>query len=545
MENKSDRMWTFLKLFRRSVNPNISIFNRQFIVNSLWIFKKLKEINESKNPFSLNEELIEYFISIVDEDLLLSDEYKVTFINFLNSSKNNDVRKWDFTQINDALTNIDVFGKDSYVKEAERRIYAVFKSFIVDYYASSTKLYEIQKYIDVYISTRVDIGFSIELMESFIRREETYLKYNRNKDFFSAFFAKFSMRNITKKETYSIFIPLKASKIFKNNFRKESISQNVKFVWYSYPEKMMISPIHSLTSKFDKESLYFAIENVDGIDWINTANKVVWEKASTYISILKTYSFDVDIDRTTPCIVLKNIQKGSKVEVMTFNFNLLEEKSILFGKKNSLEAMKNMKRGVHGDISSKIKSYLRAKTEFETSHNPIERINLASRLMELFLKIPYKRQYGGNTKFKELHKQIKLATTPLLYEHRLNVFLSNYSSLSRIFLFKNINNTNLSNGERSLMIKNNLNMIKNTKLKKINTNNWDRNIISELIGTYKMPKKTRIKFECFLEFICIVNSNTRNKQEHNKSTYNLKNILIAESVEAIFSTLSRKKYLKI
>ena len=538
---EEDRKWTIIKLFKRLLHFNTSVFDRQFLMDPIWLIQKIGYYFKDKEiQFEFSSEEIHYIKELIENDPILKKKQKEIINQKIDLSKKKR-RNETNNLFDEILKEInDLKSSNSYYKKIEDKTKKIINEFIENPHISEN-IYKIKNIIGLFISTRINLGFSTELMNDFIKRERKYLEKDKSKVFLENFWEKFKYKNVFKKEKYSIFIPINTKKEHFHDLKRININ-NVKICWYSYPESKMNSPINKLTKNFKKDTLYLAFEEKEGIDWITLTNKILWEKAVNFMAIINMYSIHITFDTSSPLIVLKNLKnKKSKVEEYFWKLNINLETDTLFSKKaiNSYQILDN---GLFKEKTSKFKSFLRAKFEFEKSINPIERINLSSRALELYCKYPFKRAYGNETKFETIRNTINKSLNTLIYNHNSNIIWRNFKDLCNY-----LDEKNLLKSSNHYDIKKLIKKIKNIDkdfIKNIE-NMWSKNLIKELKGISRLPKKTKNKFKSFLNLSSLIITIDRNKQIHNKSSYKLKEIMLSEIVDSILSASAKKDFFEL
>lgn len=538
-----EKEWIILKLFQKYCSWHSSLYQREFLIDALEIVKfvvSLKNEDVSSFPRSVlwywDKKIQESKGLKVDDKIFFKEEIRRAFTNNKVDISNKNDCKMDLINYDgweEIYTRISSLKSvDSYHNKIEQEM----KNAYVDFGNGTLKVLELDLLIKEFISSRLSLQYSLNKISNVVKFLRKSLDENEGFEKALKNFIHFlSVKNVFKKEKYKIFVPISISNFDSNLVRglvRNFNTANFKVLHYSGVEEEIKKLNHKIVKDFDKECLYFSFFEVEGVDIENEAYKIVFEKSAFYASLLSTFGMDTKIKHESPIITFKqkgpNDAKVNGLKISKTSFVEIENSPSL---KKAIFGLQNFNEGLFGETSKNKKGFLVAKADFSASWNPLEKTHLANRLTELYLKSDYKKGYGGLKKFQAFeHKVANKVWKSLLWSHTNYLYLSNYSAIE----YDNSKpiNTNLSNFEKIDVVKKWINNHGNSAdIKSL----WLKHFWNEIKFLEKMSPNAKSQFIGYIHFVFLYVHFKRNAFVHSSTVYNLRDALLAESLEAFLS----------
>lgn len=431
-----EKEWIIIKIFQKYCSYHSSLYQREFLIDALEIIKFINSL-KNENSVIIPKSIIWYWNDKIKKSIGLKDDLKNFFCGELAKimQPNSSLRDMDFeqwalrTEQASSLTS-----EYSFHKVVEHKI----KDVYINFGTGMLNTLELELTIKEYISSRLSLQYSLKRINDLLQGLKLSLYSNESfEDKLKEVYDLLSSKNLRKKENYKIFVPV-SIKVQNSkglsNLKSQFMTENFSILRYSDVEKEIIKINHFVVKDFNKDCMYFAFSDVEGVDLETETYKIVFEKSAFYSSLLESFNVEAKIIFDSPVITYKKTQNNHKINGIKIRNTSFVEIEHNATEKWAIEALKLFQNGEFGERTKNKKGFLISKANFASSNNPLEKVHLANRLTELYLKSDFKRGYGGMTKFEAFEEKVaNKIWNSLLKTHKNYILLSNYSEIANHF----------------------------------------------------------------------------------------------------------------
>lgn len=537
--NLVDRKWFVLKKLIRYSSVKISLFDRNFVATPIYVLRQVVQCQKNERVKTLSEDLFYFWYKTINEDIILSKNLISKFNAMFEEMKINLRSELAVKIASELVDAIELKGYYDYFIKVDVKFLVSVKKFLSSESISDSEINLLEKMVKAFISTKLMLGFSLETFDRYL--SDAKEKISKGDDnFLEHFFNKFKSQNVFNKEKYDVFIPLNVDH---KRFYKEieifnySIEQ-FKFVKYSTLEKSIGKTTWAIVKDFKKDDVYIHFEDVFAVDEHTCVMKVLYEKAFQIVSVAKMNGIQIDVDIDFPIVIAKHLTSGQKKINGMFHYkNVYFETDQLKPYKTSKIALSNIFKGTfEGPMNERVRGFITARMDFESSQNMTQKPYFAYRVSELFCKMPYKTGCGGRTLYEEFNLRVsKQIPKELLIKHKYHVILSNLSSLTKAVEWYDFDREKILNESTLLGKLDQLLSELTNKYSKLST--WDKRVVDECRALDDFSDDELKSFSGYIDSINLWVSELRHLSTHSPhSPYDLVSVLVSETLDAFIST---------
>lgn len=534
-----EKEWVIVKIFQKYCSHHSSLYQREFLIDALEIIKFINSL-KNENLGILPKSIIWYWNYKIKKSIGLKDDLKKFFCGELSKimQPNSSIKNVDFEEWGAKTEQVNSLTSDySFHKVIENKI----KDIYINFGNGLLNTLELELIIKEYISSRLSLQYSLKRIGDLLKGLKFSLHNNENfEDKLKEVYDLLSAKNLKRKENYKIFVPVSIrvqNPKGLSNLKDQFKTDNFSILRYSDVEKEIVKINHFVVKDFNKDCMYFAFNNVEGVDIETETYKIVFEKSAFYSSLLESFNVEAKIIFDSPVITHKKTQNNHKIngiKIRNTSFIEIEHNAT---EKWAIEALQLFKTGEFGDRTKNKKGFLISKTNFASSNNPLEKVHLANRLTELYLKSDFKKGYGGMTKFEAFEDKVtNKIWNSLLKTHKNFILLSNYSEIANHFSKKGYHDVFSFHSVKSNYQKlEKMKTLIDGKPEKRGMPIWLKHVMNEVDFLEKMSNGAKSQFIGYIFFVFLYVHFKRNAFIHSSVVFNQRDAFLAETLEAFLS----------